>query len=356
MSNLYNHSFIPPYILNKIIDNGTEEQKNRASLTIEHVNNLLNTVILPYSLNADDSVGEYSSMTSTNHIYRCVYNAYNKEELPGWILRQEGAPSTNDIAADEAYQYLGVTHEFFWKNFRRNSLNNKGLPLNATVHFGNRYQNAFWDGRLMVFGDGDGEIFNRFTVAPDIVAHELSHGIIESTANLLYIGQSGALNESISDVFGSMVKQFLNNQTVYQADWNIGEGLLTSYIRAKGLRSMSEPGSAYNDRILGKDPQPGHMKNYIHTNADNGGVHLNSGIPNRAFYLSAMEIGGYAWRGAGKIWYETLCDKNLGQSATFKDFAYLTVEHAGNDRNNGKKFRAIVENAWIKVGVLHQTL
>ncbi|SQI22331.1 Extracellular minor metalloprotease precursor [Salmonella enterica subsp. arizonae] len=135
----------------------------------------------------------------------------------------------------------------------------------------------------MVFGDGDGEIFNRFTSSIDVVAHELTHGVTETEAGLIYFGQSGALNESLSDVFGSLVKQFHLQQTAGQADWIIGEGLLAKGINGKGLRSMAAPGTAYDDPLLGKDPQPAHMQNFIKTREDNGGVHLNSGIPNRAF-------------------------------------------------------------------------
>lgn len=353
MSTLSNYSFMSPYMLNKIIEQGNPTQQLQASSTLKHVKNLLNIAILPPSLSADVDVAEHPAVTEKGQVSRAIYDAKGTEELPGWLVgREEDPPSTNDPAVNEAYEHLGIIHQFFWEKFERNSLNDKGLPLNATVHFGKNYQNAFWNGKYMVFGDGDNEIFNRFTIALDVVAHELSHGVIESTANLLYMGQSGALNESISDVFGSMVKQFLNNEKAEQADWIIGEGLLKESIKAKGLRSMSQPGSAYDHPLLGKDPQPDHMKNYIHTIDDNGGVHLNSGIPNRAFYLAARDMGGYSWEKAGKIWYKTLCDKKLGQSATFKDFARLTVRHAENDEENGKKFGAIVKQAWIDVGVL----
>lgn len=209
-------------------------------------------------------------------------------------MRYEGQPSNGDVAVDEAYNYLGITHDFFWKEYQRDSLDNKGLILTGTVHYGREYQNAFWNGQQMVFGDGDGEIFNRFTIAIDVVAHELSHGVTETEAGLIYFEQSGALNESLSDVFGSLVKQYHLKQTADKADWLIGEGLLAKGINGKGLRSMSEPGTAYDDPLLGKDPQPAHMKDFIKTREDNGGVHLNSGIPNRAFYLASTAIGGYA--------------------------------------------------------------
>ncbi|HHW4673486.1 MAG TPA: M4 family metallopeptidase, partial [Xylella fastidiosa subsp. pauca] len=216
--------------------------------------------------------------------------------------------------------------------------------------YGKDYQNAFWNGHQMVFGDGDGEIFNRFTSAIDVVAHELSHGMTESEADLIYFQQAGALNESISDVFGSLVKQFNKKQTANQADWIIVEGLLMKGINGKGIRSMSKPGSAYDDPLLGKDPQPAHMNDYVQTRDDNGGVHLNSGIPNHAFYLAAIALGGYAWKIAGYAWYDTVCDKHLPQDADFKTFAEFTIKH-GKTRFN-KSVGHTIETAWQQVGVL----
>ena len=169
------------------------------------------------------------------------------------------------------------------------------MGLVATVHFGDHYENAFWNGRQMVFGDGDGELFNRFTVSLDIIGHELAHGVTEDEAELMYLNQSGALNESVSDVFGSLVKQYLRGQTADEADWLIGEGLLTDAVAGVALRSMKEPGTAYDDPVLGDDIQPAHMDDYVRTTADNGGVHINSGIPNKAFYTAAMSLGGHAW-------------------------------------------------------------
>ncbi|WP_250546544.1 M4 family metallopeptidase, partial [Leclercia sp. Colony189] len=270
--------------------------------------------------------------------------------LPGTQVRYEGQRSNGDVAVDEAYDYLGITHDFFWKNYQRDSLDNKGLILTGTVHYGREYQNAFWNGQQMVFGDGDGEIFNRFTIAIDVVAHELSHGVTETEAGLIYFEQSGALNESLSDVFGALVKQYHLKQTADKADWLIGEGLLAEGVNGKALRSMSEPGSAYDDPLLGKDPQPGHMDDFIKTREDNGGVHLNSGIPNRAFYLAATAIGGYAWEKAGYAWYDTVCDRNLAQDADFAAFARLTIYHG--EKRAGGDVAAAIEQAWKSTGVL----
>src|SRR6185503_20585182 len=137
----------------------------------------------------------------------------------------------------------------------------------------------------------------------------------------------GALNESMSDVFGSLVKQRTMNQTVGEADWLIGQGLFTTNVRGDALRSLKAPGTAYDDPILGKDPQPAHMRDYNNTLDDDGGVHINSGIPNHAFYVAAVEIGGNAWEKVGRIWYITLRDK-LQSSSRFQDAARLTTQVA----------------------------
>src|SRR5260221_6079606 len=155
----------------------------------------------------------------------------------------------------------------------------------------------------MVYGDGDGDLFELFTKPIDVTGHELTHGVTQYSANLNYQDQSGALNESFSDVFGSLVKQQALNQTTEQADWLIGQGIFTSKVHGVALRSMKAPGTAYEDPVLGKDPQPADMHSFVKTVDDNGGVHLNSGIPNKAFYLAATAIGGYAWDVAGEIWY-----------------------------------------------------
>ena len=139
---------------------------------------------------------------------RTIYDAKSLEKLPGSLVRKEGAPSTGDPAADEAYDGLGAHAPLYWDAFGRDSIDGTGLPLDATVHYGRHYDNAFWDGEQMVFGDGDGEVFNRFTESLSVIGHELTHGVTQYAAGLAYRNQSGALNESISDVFGALVKQY----------------------------------------------------------------------------------------------------------------------------------------------------
>jgi len=208
----------------------------------------------------------------------------------------------------------------------------------------------------MVYGDGDENLpvserlFNRFTIALDIIGHELTHGVTQFEAKLVYSQQPGALNESMSDVFGSLVKQYQLKQTASQADWIIGAGLFTSNVNGVGIRSMKAPGTAYNDPVLGKDPQPAHMKDYVNTISDNGGVHINSGIPNHAFYLTALELGGNAWEKAGQIWYVTLRDK-LTSSSKFQDCATQTYQVAGSLFGAGSLEQQAVKNGWAGVGL-----
>jgi Zn-dependent metalloprotease len=296
-------------------------------------------------------VGNIFFSPSPGEKQRTIYDAKNGQQLPGTVIRHEGDPPSNDEAVNEAYDAAGATYDLYHEVFERNSIDDKGLRLDSTVHYGVKYDNAFWNGDQMVYGDGDGELFQRFTKSIDIIGHELTHGVVQYEAGLQYYGEPGALNESFSDVFGSLVKQRLKNQTAQQADWIIGEGLLAPGVKGVGIRSMKAPGTAYDDAVLGKDPQPAHMRNKYTGLEDNAGVHINSSIPNYAFYLASVEIGGYAWEKAGKIWYITLRDR-LRNQAQFKTAAKATIEVAGELYGTDSKEQKAVQNAWQQVGVL----
>jgi Zn-dependent metalloprotease len=282
---------------------------------------------------------------------RIINDAATREELPGKTVRSEGDGPTGDPIVDQSYDWLGVTFDFFEAVYRRNSINGAGLRLVSTVHYGSGYANAFWNGEQMVYGDGDGTIFTEFTGPLDVTGHELAHGVTQHTADLEYFGQSGALNESMSDVFGSLIKQWHRGQTADQADWIIGEGLLAEGVGGIGLRSMKEPGTAYDDPRIGKDPQPGHMNDYVETYRDNGGVHINSGIPNHAFYLAATALGGHAWERAGRIWYDTLTGQAMSPAIGFAAFAAATIETAGRLYGAVSTETEAVKDAWDGVGV-----
>ncbi|MBN1536096.1 MAG: M4 family metallopeptidase [Anaerolineales bacterium] len=287
---------------------------------------------------------------------RMVYNANEESVLPGELARAEGASLTGDAAVDEAYDGMGLSYDLFSAVYKRNSCDGMGMRLDATVHYQKGYDNAFWNGEQLVFGDGDEDqaeserLFNRFTIAPDIIGHELTHGVTQYEARLVYSQQPGALNEAVSDIFGSLVKQRALNQTAAEADWIIGEGIFTSRVNGSGIRSLKAPGTAYDDPVLGKDPQPAHMDDYVNVAYDNGGVHINSSIPNHAFYVMAAEIGGYAWEKAGMIWYKALCDK-FQVTTNFQSAAWLTAVTAGELYGKGSLEQQAVIKGWAEVGI-----
>lgn len=333
---------VPPHILREIAKNGDADQQEWA---------FQNLALSARLRGQRDVMGNLTAvMSSVGEKRRTIFDAKNGTNLPGDLVRGEGDPDSTDIMVNEAYDGAGATYDFYKEVFERNSVDDQGLRLDSTVHYDVKYDNAFWNGQQMVYGDGDGDIFNRFTKSVDVIGHELTHGVTQYEAGLMYQGQSGALNESMSDVFGSLVKQWVKKQTADQADWLIGEGLFTSKINGVALRSMKAPGTAYNDPVIGKDPQPAHMKDIYKGNKDNGGVHINSGIPNHAFYLAAVAIGGYAWEKAGKIWYITLRDR-LRPWSGFPQAAKHTINVAGELYGKDSTEQKAVQDAWNQVGV-----
>lgn len=344
------YCILPPHILKEIIAHGSPEQRQRASQNIQLSRQFRRDRQTSPETKAQPAAPQAAVKQRT------VYSAGNLTNLPGTLVRQEGDLPTSDPAVNEAYDGAGETYDLYWEVYQRNSVDGNGLRLDSTVHYDMNYDNAFWNGQQMVYGDGDEklppaqQLFNRFTIALDVIGHELTHGVTQYTANLNYQDQSGALNESISDVFGSLVKQRKLAQTADQADWIIGEGLFTANVHGVGIRSMKAPGTAYDDPVLGRDPQPADMAHYVNTVEDNGGVHINSGIPNHAFYLVAVEIGGFAWEKAGNIWYAAL--KGKFQPATnFQNAADLTFAAAGEIYGAGSLEQQAVRKGWAGVGI-----
>lgn len=346
------YCILPPHILTKIAENGTPFQREKARQTMIMAEQMRGRRRAMESMAATFA----TPVTGSANKLRTIYDAKTSPTLPGIVVRNEGDPSTADMAVNEAYDGSGVTYDLYADIFSRNSIDGNGMRLDSTVHYQKSYDNAFWDGKQMVYGDGDEDLpvaqrlFNRFTIAIDVIGHELTHGVTQNEANLAYWDQSGALNESFSDVFGSLVKQYHLKQSAKEADWLIGQGLLGSNVKGVALRSMQAPGTAYDDPVLGKDPQPAHMKNYLTTTQDNGGVHINSGIPNHAFYVIALDIGGFAWNKAGMIWYKTLTDR-LTDRSNFQDAANLTYQTAAELFGAGSLEQIAVKNGWAEVGL-----
>ncbi|WP_394278938.1 M4 family metallopeptidase [Microbacterium sp.] len=349
------HAIVPPYLLARLAAAPIERfpaavAAARATLAIPRA---YRPIPADLSLSVD---GDALVLAASPTPDRLISDAQNREQLPGVPARAEAAPPTGDAAVDEAYDGLGATFAFFWDAFERVGLDAVGGPLLATVHYGREYDNAFWDGTRMVFGDGDGEVFTGFTRSVSVIAHELAHGVIEQAGGLDYSGQSGALNESIADVFGALTEQHLRGQTADEATWLVGAEIFTDAVTGVALRSLAAPGTAYDDDVLGKDPQPAHMRDFVHTSGDNGGVHINSGIPNKAFHLVATALGGFAWERAGLIWYRALTEGDLPAAATFTQFAEATTTAAVREYGEDSEEADAVRTAWTEVGVTGDAL
>jgi len=344
--------FIPPYIMEHLAQ--SPHQQVRA-LAIANLSTGSTFRALRASAQAMPSLMANKSPDGKKH--RLVYDAKGTNTLPGTLVRSEGQKSHGDEAIDEAYEGAGDVYDFYEQLFHRNSLDNKGMSLVSTVHvaevdFSGAFvplNNAFWNGQQMAYGDGDGVVFRRFTRSLEVIGHELTHGVQSFTSNLTYQGQSGALNEHFADVFGILVRQWKEGVSVEQADWVIGKELLVPAPTRRGIRDMQHPGTAYrDDPDLGDDPQPATLKDLYEGPKDNGGVHINSGIPNRAFVLTALALGGNAWEVAGRIWYDTLLQ--LHSDSEFADCARISVQVAGNAKYGAAAKRA-VKAAWKKVGI-----
>jgi Zn-dependent metalloprotease len=345
------HCIIPPYMLNKLMQSSNQKIANQA----------INSNFRSYRFRSDRKffrdatfhektiLGAVSLAVVTNVMQMTIYDCKRKTNLSG--AKKVWDSRTNKKVTDTSVQNVikggKASWDYYKVIFGRNSIDNNGLPLKHFVHYDIKYDNAYWDGRQMVYGDGDGVIFGNFTGDIDIIGHELTHGVMEHEANLEYENQAGALNESFSDIFGIMIKQWYNKQDVKKSNWLIGEKVLIG--RNYALRSLKAPGTGYiNHPELGTDPQPATMDNYqsLPISDDNGGVHINSGIPNFAFYVAANNMGGYAWEKAGRIWFAALTDSNLASNAKFADVKKLTILHAEKIFGIGSPEVTAVKQGW----------
>lgn len=339
--------FVPPYIADNLkdSDNPVVRQIALASLGNEYrtARRLLGTLPVVTSL---------AGLIAGKERYIFDMNG-DSDPLPGKLLRKEGDPPSQDEAVNEAYDNSGDVYDFYKEVFDRDSLDDAGLPLRSSVHvgdtFGGPMSNAFFNGQQMAYGDGDGNLFISFTKSLDVVGHELTHGVVSFTSDLEYFFESGALNESFADVMGSLITQWKNKQTVDQADWYIGNEVLGPGAKIKGLRTLTAEKAYENDRDFGTDPQPKHYKNLYTGPRDRKGVHINSGIPNHAFYLVATKIGGYAWEKAGPIWYKTLLA--LNRKSKMKDAAEQSYTIAGTLFGSNSLEQQAVKEAWDAVGL-----
>jgi len=336
-------SIVPPHILRNIAERGEGDAAAMAQEAIA----LSAELRVERATEIEEAFARAGAPAEGGTPSRSIFTAGGKRILPG----QRVELPSKDVAVREAFDGSGKTYALYWKAFDRDSIDGRGLRLDSTVHYGTRYSNALWNGRQMIYGDGDGRYFLRFTKCLDVIGHELTHGVTQYSARLGYKNESGALNEHFSDVFGVLTRQFAAKQTAAKADWLVGAGLYTKRVEGAAIRSMKAPGTAYDDPVLGKDPQPAHMRDYVRMTEDDGGVHINSGIPNRAFYELSILLGGKAWAVAGKIWYRTLT-KKLESSSRFQECADATYESAGELFGAQSGPQDAVLAAWRAVGIV----
>ncbi|HEY9405497.1 MAG TPA: M4 family metallopeptidase [Pyrinomonadaceae bacterium] len=275
--------------------------------------------------------------------------------------------TSSQRAGVDAHYGAAKVYDYFYNTHGRRGIDGAGGPayytaadgvtglISSKVHYGVSYNNAFWNGSYMTYGDGDGSSFSPL-VTLDICGHEMQHGITERTANLTYANESGALNESWSDVFGAMVERYAKGQT--SNTWKIGEQCYTPGIAGDALRYMDNPHSASNSGYTADDDPDHYAERYTGT-GDSGGVHINSGIANKAFYLVA--VGGTHHRGgsmtgigadaAAKIWYRALTTY-MTSSTNFKGARTATLNAAAALYGSGSTNYNAVANAWNLCGVL----
>ena len=339
------HCILPPYVLDRLAESDDVNVRKHAisaiarSATLRATRTTLAQMPMMAAIPAADRKKE-----------RLVYDMKHQGAtfLPGTLVRRERDPRSTDPAVNEAYDHSGSTYDFYKRLFGRNSLDDRGMSLISSVHISRNYNNAFWNGEQMAYGDGDGAVVTRFTRSLDVVGHELTHGVVTHTCNLEYRNEPGALNEHFADVFGVLVKQWKKKQTAAKADWLVGAEIMGPATSARSLRTFTAAKAYENDVYLGTDPQPKHLSGKYTGSADGGGVHINSGIPNHAFFLVATTLGGHAWEKAGAIWYQSMLA--LTQTSQFADMVSTTLEKAATMYGVGSAAENAVAKAWKTVG------
>jgi Zn-dependent metalloprotease len=350
-------SIAPPDLLARLIEEGEPEQRAAAVQTMAASASMRTQRALvgrlAKELDQDVRALAYLEPPEAREVRQTVYDLEGggRSRLPGRRVRGSDDPPADDEAVNDVYEATEKAYDFYKSVYGRDSVDDRGMELISSVHYSTNFDNAFWNGAQMAYGDGSGRIFRvgGLTNSLSVIAHEITHAVTQFTAGLEYSKQSGALNEHFSDVFGALAVQYAGNQTAEEAEWLVGEGTLAEGLGV-ALRSLKDPG---DENVA--SPQPASMDEYRDLPDDgdpandNGGVHVNSGVPNKAFYLAATKIGGYAWERAGRIWFQALTGGRIAPTSDFEQAARATVEVAAE---LGEGEPEAVESAWREVGVL----
>lgn len=365
-------NIIPKKILKKIAENDPDDRRRAfyADIVANQENkfrkkrkqiqdNLLNGGIVP---DVDKAHTEhllvYDNKAQWDFSTQHLWEEYIEKHPPEMMKKTKGRLPGKKAPRRTFTKDMDKIYDMFHDLLNRESFDNENATCNIFLKFGVNYPNAFWDGEYLAFGKGDGYYFRDFSKVFDIIAHEFGHAITQYESNLQYEMQAGALNESISDVFGICAYQRKYNLSVDKTNWMLSPNVFFKRVNAQGLRSFTEE-PAYDDPVIGKDEQPKFMSEYVDLPNDEendwGGVHTNSGIPNHAFYKFNMKLGGKSWaNGSLDIWYHSMLKQNgLSAHATFKDFANKTLEVVPKI---GKPWSIDIvtklEDAWKEVGIL----
>jgi Zn-dependent metalloprotease len=386
-------SIVPEYLLHRIVsDEGTDsEAGGAAEKTIKEGRDLFTKITMEVGVMGDETRNMALTFGGkpppATALERYIYTAEGTENLPGTLSKSDSFTSRLDQATT-LYVRLGRIHEFFHNVFGWKLFDNKGHQLHVTIDYGDKCMNAYWNGSQIVLGQGSPVGLDKFWLAIDVLAHEITHGIIQHTSALDYRGETGALNEHLADVFGLLFKQYYRTKerNASEASWVIGDQLFTLSVDKRhdelkpqlwtdgnGDKRWVVPGAAddscymIQERTLWNDhwargylrsfenpkssnpPQPIRYRDYEALQYDNGGVHHNSGIPNRAFHKAAVAAGGRPWDGVGRVWFHAMTDPKLQSNSKFADFAALTIAWADTKYPHLKD--AII-GGWDGVGVV----
>lgn len=334
---------IPPDVLKKLASDRKMSDKVRAAARntakVSAQMRLLREQSLALTVAAGAAARPMRALAKAPAI--TVYDCRHHQTLPGALVAKPG--TAKDATAKRAFKETTAVAAFYRTVFKRNSVDAAGMTLLSSVHYGVDYDNAMWNGTQMVYGDGDNALFIDFTSGNDVIGHELTHGVTQHSLQLGYSGDAGGLNESLSDCFGSMFRQWQARQDAASADWLIGSDILGPTAKKKGytcLRNMADPADKhciapqpvkYSQITKGMDP------------------HYSSGPPNLAFCLACKGAGGKSWEKVGQVWYRAMTGFGPSPKMKMKDFAARTRSLAGSMFD--KTVAGAVDKAWKAVGL-----
>jgi Zn-dependent metalloprotease len=342
---------VPQKLLRHLADKAGKSDSQRGAALHASVDHMSEVRAQRARHSAEPAAGEKGA----HALHRRIYDADGQTFLPGTLLRDDGHGPVRDKAANQAYDNLGLALEFYESVLGRDSVDGKGMRIDASIHYSMDFGNAMWTGRQMIVGDGDGKDVVGVAQSLGIIAHELSHGVtqhlvkgalgvvLEAGKPPALKGEAGALNESFSDVFASMIKQWHQGIDAGDADWLVGEDILAPHA-GKAVRSLKDPGK--RQCTWDEDDQIKHYDQWKHDTE----AHDGSGIANHAFYLAATRLEGKSWERLGSLWLESY--GKLKPQATFRDLANATLDVAAARHAAGAAAHGALQDAWKQVGVL----